>query len=285
MQFANSIERNLSDLSGITMTSKIKNGVKHNYMKILILKQPKLFIALLISLFNFSLGTAQSETIEVSPFQEVIISPYIEVVFKQADQESVVVDRSKLDREKINVEVNRKKLHIYLDDAKVVGKDEKVKINGKKRRQDIYKGTQVSITVYYKQLKKVAIRGEEQIDFKDALTPKYFNLDSYGSPKLYFKSITSEEFKVALYGESYLEIKGGDVDFQRYRVYGSSEVNAVALASTKTKIAAYGENHIVVNVSDKLKVSAFGDAKIQYKGNARLTNGLQIGDSTIQKID
>lgn len=239
----------------------------------------------MLGIFNFGFVNAQAENIAVLTFQKVIISPYIEVVFKQADQESVVIDRSKVDREKINIEVNRKKLHIFLDDAKVIGKNEDVKINGNKRRQDIYQGTQASITVYYKQLEKVEIRGEEQIDFKDAINIEDFDLDSYGSPKLYFESISAEEFKVALYGESYLEIKGGIVDFQRYRVYGSSEVNAMALESTETKIAAYGDNHIVVNVSEKLKVSAFGDARIQYKGNPKIANGLKIGDTSLQKID
>ena len=240
---------------------------------------------LLISIFSFSFSNAQSETITVSPFEQVIISPYIEVVFRQAAEESVAIDHLKVDREKINVEVSRKKLHIYLDEAQVVTKEEKVKINGKKRRRPIYKGTEARITIYYKQLKEAEIRGEERIDFKDAINTEDFDLDIYGSPKVYVKSITAEEFKVALYGESYLEIKGGKVGFQRYRAYGTSEVNAVALASTRTKIAAYGSNHITVNVSEKLKVSAFGDAKIQYKGNPKLNNGLKIGDTTVQKID
>lgn len=244
-----------------------------------------LIIALLISIFSINYSNAQSENIKVSAFQEVIISPYIEVVFKQAAQEFVVIDQSKIAREKINIEVSGKKLHIYLDDAKVVGKHEDVKINGNKRRQDIYKGTQASITINYKQLEAVEIRGEERIDFKDALQAENFKLDLYGSPKVYVKSLAAEKFKVALYGESYLEINGGSVDFQRYRSYGSSEVNAVDLTSAETKIAAYGSNHILVNVSDRLKVSAFGDAKIQYKGNAKIASGLKIGDTSIQKID
>ncbi|HEA30674.1 MAG TPA: DUF2807 domain-containing protein [Leeuwenhoekiella sp.] len=253
-------------------------------MKNLILTQ-NLLIALLISIFNLGISNAQSETISISQFQEVIISPFIEVVFKQADQESVVIDRSKVDREKINVEVNHKKLHIYLDDAKVVDKEEEVRINGKKRRQDIYNGTQVSITINYKELEDVEIRGEERIDFEDPIQIDDFDLDLYGSPKVNMERITSENFKVALYGESYLEIKSGKVAFQRYRIYGSSEVNAVALESSETKIAAYGDNHIAVNVSERLKVSAFGDARIQYKGNPKIANGLKIGDTTLQKID
>jgi hypothetical protein len=68
-------------------------------MKKSILEQNKLLIAYIISMLSFSFSNAKSKTIEVSPFKEMIISPYIEVVFKQSDKESVVI-------EKINVEVD-----------------------------------------------------------------------------------------------------------------------------------------------------------------------------------
>lgn len=68
-------------------------------MKKSILNQNKLLIAFILSVLSFNFSNAQSESIEVSPFKEMIISPYIEVVFKQSDKESVVI-------EKINVEVD-----------------------------------------------------------------------------------------------------------------------------------------------------------------------------------
>ena len=144
-------------------------------------------------------------TPKVSPFEKVIISPYIEVVFKQATEESVVINHLGVDREKLNIEVKRKKLHIYLDEAQVVVKEEKVEINGKKRRRQIYQGTEARLTVYYKRLEDAEIRGEERIVFEDVIRTENFDLDSYGSPKIYFKSITADAFKAALYGESYLE--------------------------------------------------------------------------------
>jgi len=254
-------------------------------MKRTILTQNKLFIALIIGVLSFNFSSAQAETMEVSPFDEVIISPYIEVIFKQSDTESVIIERSKVDSEKINIEVDKKTLHIYLDDAKVVGKEEEVMINGREQDRPIYSGTQVSILVNYRNLEEVEIRSEEQINFEDAITVEDLDLDIYGSPKVHFESITAEEFKVAIYGESYLEIKDGKVDFQRYRSYGKSEVNAVNLLSKETKIAAYGNNHLVVNVSEELKVSAFGEAKIQYKGNAEVKKVLKIRETVVQKID
>ena len=254
-------------------------------MKILIANRNKLLFTLIISLLIFGWSNAQSETVEVSGFSEVTISPYIEVVFKKAENESVRIENSKVDRDKINIETNGKELHIYLEDAKIVSKEEEVEVNGREMDRSIYNGTEVRITVNYKTIEAVEIRSEERINFEDAISVENFDLDIYGAPKVSFESITAEAFKVALYGESYLEIKSGKVNFQRYRAYGKSEVNALDLLSSDTKIAAYGNNHIVVNVSEKLKVSAFGEARIQYKGNAKMNSGLKIGETVIQKID
>ncbi|WPY99856.1 MULTISPECIES: head GIN domain-containing protein [unclassified Christiangramia] len=254
-------------------------------MKKSILTQNKMLIPIILALLNFGLSNAQSETVEVSSFSEVTISPYIKVDFKQADTESVIIQNTKVEREKINIEVDGKELHIYLEDAKIVAKEEEVKINGREMDRSIYNGTEVHITVYYKKLEAAEIRSEEVINFEDAISVEDFDLDIYGSPKVYFESITADDFKVAIYGESYLEVKAGNVDFQRYRCYGKSEVNAIDLPSSETKIAAYGNNHIVVNVSEKLKVSAFGEARIQYKGDAKVNNGLKIGETVVQKID
>lgn len=254
-------------------------------MKKSILTQNKMLITLIVALLSFGLSNAQSETVEVSSFSEVTISPYIKVDFKQADTESIIIQNSRVDREKINIEVDGKELHIYLEDAKIVSKEEEVEVNGREIDRSIYSGTEVRITVNYKKLEAVEIRSEEVINFEDAIIVEEFNLDIYGSPKVYFESITAEDFKVAVYGESYLEVKAGNVEFQRYRCYGKSEVSAVDLQSSETKIAAYGNNHIVVNVSEKLKVSAFGEARIQYKGDAKVNSGLKIGETVIQKID
>ncbi|MDT0644539.1 head GIN domain-containing protein [Zunongwangia sp. F363] len=250
--------------------------------KFLVAKQS--LIALMICVFSFNFSNAQSETVKVYHFSEVTISPYIEAVFKQSNEESVVIENSKVAREKINIEIDGKELHIYLEDARIVGKEKEVHVNGHEVDKPIYKGTEVRITVNYKELDGVEIRSEERIQFKDPIKTVDFALDIYGSPKVYFESITAEEFKVALYGESYLKVKGGKVDFQRYRCYGSSEVNTLDLESDKTKIAAYGSNHVVINVSEELKVSAFGESNIEYKGDARLKNGLKIGETVIHKI-
>ncbi len=251
----------------------------------IIIPKNNLLIAVLIALVNLSVCQAQSESIKVAPFDEVTISPYISVIFRQANEESVVIKNSEVDRNKIKMEVKNGELHIYLEGAKITSKEENVYVNGREIERDIYSGTQAQITINYRNLVSVEIRSEEQIIFEDEIDVKEFNLDIYGSPKVFFKSITAEEFLVAMYGESYLKIDDGIVDFQRYRCYGSSEVDAFNLQTIDTKITAYGNNHVRVYASDRIKVSAFGEANIQYKGNAKINNGFKIGETVIQKID
>lgn len=242
-------------------------------------------IIAILNLLWFGTCNAQSETVEVSDFSEVIISPHIQVRFIESKKTSVVIENSKIDREKIKIESSKDKLHIYLEDAKITAKEEKILINGHNQNHSIYRNTEVQITVNYKSLDKVEIRSEERFNFEDAINAEEFKVDIYGSAKVFFESVTAKKLKIAMYGESYLEIKDGKVDYQRYRCYGESEINTIELKSNETKIAAYGNNHAVINVSDKLKVSAFGEAKIQYKGNAKVKNGLKIGENIIQKID
>ena len=70
--------------------------------------------------------TAQKKTYDVGSFDEVIISPHIEVIFEKADKESVVIEDIDVSMDKLNVEVKGNTLHVYLDDAKVYTKSEKV---------------------------------------------------------------------------------------------------------------------------------------------------------------
>ena len=110
------------------------------------------FLALLIITFAF-LGMqnteAQNKTYNVSSFDEVIISPHIEVVFEKADTESVVIENIDVPMDKLNVEVKGNTLHIYLDDAKVYTKSEKVDSDDYKGRHAIYHGTVVSAKIYF----------------------------------------------------------------------------------------------------------------------------------------
>lgn len=241
----------------------------------------KSILSLLFLLFNFQ----ENKTIKVEPFTEVIISPHIEVVFKKSNEESVIIENSKVASNKINIEVDDETLRIYLDEAKTITKTEKVNVNGHLENRPIYNGTMVTVTVNYKNIKNLSIRGEEIIKCVSPLNADDFEMEIYGESKVYLDNLEAKEFTLSTYGEAYLEIKSGNVEEQKYRCYGESEVNVTGLKSKDTKITAYGDNHIMLDASRNLKVTAFGDAVIQYKGDPKVKTGLKIGGTTIRKID
>lgn len=225
--------------------------------------------------------TAQDLT-QVKSFDKIIVSPHIEVILVAGNEESVKIENAKVSEDKINIEVEGKTLRLYLDGAKTVTKSEKSGNDNWKK--SIYNGTMATATITYKTLNTLSIRGEEIVKCESPIEQEDLKLMIYGESKVYFNSIITENLTVAIYGESYLEIQGGDVGRQVYRAYGESEVNTLDMENTSTKITAYGESNFRVNVSERLKVTCYGETKINYTGDANVDKGIVIGEARIRKI-
>jgi len=240
-----------------------------------------LSVLLLISVVT---AFGQEQKIKVKSFDKVIVSPHIAVSFVEGEEEAVFIESSDVSADKINVKVEGKTLRIYLDGARVSTKSGKVRYKGKKMKRSIYNGTKVVAKVSYKNLAHLSIRGEEEIMILSPIEQADFHLTIYGESNVYFDALTTSELTVAIYGESYLEIKEGEVGNQVYRAYGESEVNTLGLKNQRTKITAYGESNFRVNVSERLKVTCYGEAEINYEGEPDVDKGIIIGEAAIRKI-
>lgn len=227
---------------------------------------------------------AQEKTYTVKSFDKLIVSPHIEVNLVEGTDESVVVDNAKVAFDKINVEVEGRTLRIYLDGAKVVTKSERVSSNNWRGKRSLYNGTMATVTVTYRKLESLSIRGEEIVRCNNLLTADDFKMSLYGAAKVYFDSVSIDELTVAIYGSSYLEISEGNIARQVFRAYGESEVNTVGMNADETKITAYGESNFRVKVSDRLKVTCYGETNVSYSGNPEVDMGLIIGEAKITKI-
>jgi len=143
----------------------------------------------------------------------------------------------------------------------------------------------VTATITYKMLKDLSIRGEETQICKSPLSAEKFNLKIYGESKVILNEVNFGELHTKLYGESTLEIKAGTIKEQSYTSYGESTINTSAVNGRTGRITSYGEADFTMNVSDRIKVTAFGDAKLHYKGDPEIVKGLHIGDMLIDKMD
>ena len=241
-------------------------------------------LVLTLMILGLSNAFAQNKTYDVQSFDEVIISPHIEVIFEKADKQSVVIEDIDVSMDELNVEVKGKTLHIYLDDAKVYTKSEKVKYDDYKGKHAIYNGTLVSAKVYYTELDELSLRGEETHKVVSPIDGDKLTVKIYGESEVYLKEIEVKEFFTTMYGEAYLEVKSGNAARQKVISYGEGEINTFGVQNSTAKVTAYGEGRVKLNVSDELKVTAYGEATVHYKGSPMVNRGLVIGEATIHQI-
>lgn len=239
----------------------------------------------LLALFMSIALSAQVKTFEVDSFNEVIINPHIETVFEASDEERVVIEFIDVDMDKLNVETSGNTLEIYLDDARIYTKSEKVKKGDHKYKSHVYDGTKVKAKIYYKDLSLVSLRGEERHELLSILKGEAFKLNIYGESEVFVNGLDLEEFKTNMYGEAYLKVAGGSAQSQKVVCYGEGHVNTLAVNNRNAKVTAYGEADVKLNVSESLKVTAYGEADIHYRGNPEIQKGVILGDASIQKMN
>lgn len=245
-------------------------------------------LLLLITILTFvtSKNILAQDAISVERFDKVIISPHVQATFTKGDKESVTIQSCSVSNDKIHIESNGKVLRVYLEGAKEITKNEKVdNESGQVRKKAIYKGTVLTVAITYKTLEDLSVRGEETILLKSKLDQDNFYLNIYGESKIYFEEVQLKKLRTTIYGESYLELKKGNITDQKFTAYGESKVNALGITNNISRATLYGESELSLNVSDQINVTAFGEAKIGYKGNPQIKKGVTIGKVKIYKID
>jgi len=236
-----------------------------------------------VVLLMFITSSLFSQTINTRSFHKVIVSPYIESTFVQGDKEQVVINSSSVAPEKLHIEASNGTLRIYLEGAKVVPHGSR---DGRRNGyRPLYSRHAVTATIYYKKLDALSLRGEEQFTFDSPLSAKRFNLKLYGEPAITFTQVDIDDLRATLYGEGSLEMQSGSVNKQTYTCYGEGKVNMTAIASAEAKLTAYGEAEFSLNVSDRIRITSFGEATLRYKGNAQVVKAVNVGGVDVARLD
>lgn len=220
----------------------------------------------------------------LSEFEKVVVSPYIQVTFVEGEEESVEIEYCTVDKSKLHIDVSNKILSIYLEGAKDFPKGEVMNSDGNNEKYPLYKGTVVKAIITYKVLNDLSIRGEDSHIIQSPIAAEKFSLKVYGESKIVFNQVDFGELQSKLYGESNVEIKAGAIVKQRYTSYGESIINTLAVKGSSAYITAYGESDFSLNVSETIKMTAFGEARLNYKGNPEIVKGIQLGEVQIERV-
>ncbi|TYP98342.1 putative autotransporter adhesin-like protein [Tenacibaculum adriaticum] len=240
----------------------------------------------IICLLVLQVASAQVKEIKgLKDFNKIIVSPHIEAIFKQGNNNSVVIEDISVPVEKFKIEVEDKTLQVYLEGAKTVTKNKTIKHNGYKQKKSIYKNRVARVIITYKSVDIFSLRGEEKHVFESTIAQENCVFRIYGASEVTIKNIDLKSLKVATYGESVLNIDLGKVEKQKITAYGESKIFMDNVKSNETKLTAYGDGTFRFNIHNKFKVSSFGEAVILYRGSPKLKKGIVLGKSTIRNIE
>jgi hypothetical protein len=234
----------------------------------------------------FIAGASSAQTSHVGHFHKVIVSPYIQVNFIQGNEESVTINQSAVDTGKLHVEVRGGALRLYLEGARDLPHyEQEYSSNGGQHGHPLYPNHAIVATVVYRTLDGLSLRGSETFLCPSRLAVKHFNLRLYGESTVEFSEVRIDRMRTAMYGECSLDIKAGAVSQQVYTCYGEGKINTTSISGEEAKVTTFGETEVRVNVSDLIRIVAFGDAKVSYKGNPDIVKGIHFGDVQLQRLD
>jgi hypothetical protein len=224
---------------------------------------------------------AQESTKQVNHFSRVIVSPHINLILEEGETESVRLVYNDFDPSKINVEVRGKTLRIFLDDARITDKLEKI---NRRSRRSAYEGVYVTAYVSYKTLEHLEVRGSQEVScFSPIHAEKKFKLKAYGENEISLAYLRTGYLKTVLYGENKLKIKGGKSDFQKYKLYGENRIDATRMKSYSSSTTSFGDSDVRISSQDEVRITGFGETKVSYSGDPYLSKGLIFGRMDITK--
>lgn len=227
---------------------------------------------------------AQSFEKKVASFDRITVSPRINLVLTQGDEESVKISYNNIAEHKINVVVKNHRLRVYLDHAKFIEKRRRYRTDEGVTKESIYKDVLVTAYITYKQLKKLSIRGEQEVDVQGKIEGKKFKLNAYGESNIDLASIKVDKLKVAMYGDHTLKVREGYAGFQKFKLFGDNKIDTQALQSDEVASTTYGESKLKFNAEDNIRVITVGESKVYVKGKADIDQ-FSLGEVSVKKMD
>jgi len=224
-----------------------------------------LSLLLLLCLANLVYGQEINQPLK--SFDRLIASPKVNVILEKGDTESIRLVYAGVDKGVINIEQHHKTVHIYLENAKIIEKNEYANHH---YSHGIYDGASITAYVTYRNLKYLEIRGNQELTCNSPLEAEVFTLKAFGENEINLASLKTSFFKTSLLGENRLEIKKGKAYEQRYRLFGENKINTENLKSCEMAMNIFGEGKLKVNATDQLRITAFGEPEIHVNGGAHI---------------
>ena len=201
-------------------------------------------------------GNVVNETAKVSGFEEVVFDGTGDIIIKQGDTESLIIEAEDNVIPTIKTSVDNKKLTINYDGTIAPTKTPKF-----------------YLTV--KNISSIEISGAGELN-ADKLNVDNLNVIVNGAANGNLNNITLKELTVSITGAGKLSASGS-ADKQTIVVNGAGDYTAMSLATKNTSITINGAGKGTVRASSVLNAVINGFGEINYFGNPEVTKQINGG--------
>ncbi len=198
------------------------------------------FISLMAGLVLTAMASAQTRSL--SSFDQIAISGGFDaIILQEGSSESVSLDISGIDADKIITEVKGNTLEIGV-------------------KKGNYRNFKARITVTYRNLRRIANSGSSDIEVVSVLKGDKFEIASSGSGN--FKGeFDVKDLKIAISGSSDMALKG-KADNQAIKISGSGDILASDLKGSQASVAISGSGDVKLGVDGPVRTSVSGSGRV-----------------------
>lgn len=239
--------------------------------------------ALFATLFSgLSLASGQDNFVAVDDFDQVVIGQHIEVIFQESDTQGVFYEFYDIDPDELIIRQKGDRLEIYLAHARNLEKTKKIYRGEVDFKVDWYGDGLVRATVFYNDLSKVILKGEEDIYFADPILAETFKLKAYGAMDIEFAGMQAEKFKAKIFGDNDLDFEKGAIGLQKYKLFGENSIDADQVSGAFVRATNYGENSLDSN-SEVIHFTVFGEMDVSCSRGTDIRKGVVLGEYTVNR--
>ncbi len=241
----------------------------------------KLYVFNLILILSFLSKDLLGQAEPIRDFDKVVLSPYIALELIQGDHADISFDIDGVDEEDVMYDVSGGTLRIYLEGARTFNRRSFDRNDG--YMLDHYRNAEVTAYVTYRTLRKLIVKGDDDVNIRGTIDRPSFLMRVYGDCDVYVEDLRTEHFKAGLYGENKLNIERGDIGEQVYALFGDNRVNAVDVETGSIRTTSFGDNNIKVKARD-FAITSFGDGEVALAEGTRVRRKFSLGDMNLRHI-
>jgi len=243
-------------------------------------------ITLLAAILTFNVAFSQgsfSKSFEqkLDPFHKIVVSPKIDLVLIPGETESIRIEYIGVDKEKIIIDQSGKKVHVYLEDAKIFDIGER-RQNMFDRRER-YRMATVTAYVTFKSLSVIETRGEGSVYCDGKIAARKLKIKAYGDTDVRLAYVDAAKVKARLYGDNTMKIMDGDAGHISYKLFGDNKIDSRGLRCVTSNTTIYGDGQVSLNATEEVRLNSFGDPSLFVTGSPNISKGIVIGHTNIRR--